>query len=157
MIEAASPSPHDALFIRLLYVTAGRVSEALSLTWSRFTAADEGGARARITGKGKRNREVYIPAALWRDLEAFRDGAEDSSLLFRINRHQAWEIVKRLARAAKIEGEVSPHWFRHAHASHAIERGATLGEVRDQLGHAQITTTSIYIHSNAETSTTRML
>src|SRR5215510_5772977 len=82
MIEAASPSPHDALFIRLLYVTAGRVSEALSLTWSRFTAADEGGARARITGKGKRNREVYIPAALWRDLEAFRDGAEDNSPFF---------------------------------------------------------------------------
>jgi integrase/recombinase XerD len=157
MIEAARPSPYDALFIRLLYVTAGRVSEVLALTWARFMPADDSGCRVRITGKGKRNREVYIPGALWADLERLRDGAEPSASLFTINRHQAWEIVKKLARAAGVDGAVSPHWFRHAHASHAIERGATLGEVRDQLGHADIKTTSLYIHSSAETSTTRLL
>jgi integrase/recombinase XerD len=157
MIEAAKPNPRDALLLRLLYITAGRISEVLALNWSRFTPADDGGCRVKIIGKGKRNREVYIPAALWADLELLREGAEDSAPLFPINRYQAWEIVKKLAKAAKVEGPVSPHWFRHAHASHAIERGATLGEVRDQLGHADIKTTSLYIHSNAETSTTRLL
>src|SRR5262245_57847875 len=155
MIQAAGP--HDALLLRLLYVTAGRVSEVLALTWARFTPADDGGCRVRILGKGKRNREVYIPGALWADLEALRSDASDSDSLFELNRFQVWEIVKKLARVTKIDGNVSPHWFRHAHASHAIERGATLGEVRDQLGHADIKTTSLYIHSNAETSTTRLL
>ena len=117
----------------------------------------DGGCRVRITGKGKRNREVYIPGALWDDLERLRDGAAAEASLFTINRHQAWEIVKKLARAAGVDGAVSQHWFRHAHASHAIERGATLGEIRDQLGHADIKTTSLYIHSSAETSTTLFL
>src|SRR5262249_47582598 len=93
MIEAAKPSPRDALFIRLLYVTAGCVSEVLALTWARFMPADDGGCRVRITGKAKRNREVYIPGALWADLELLRDGTGPSASLFAINRHQAWEIV----------------------------------------------------------------
>jgi len=89
MIEAAKPSPRDALFIRLLYVTAGRVSEVLALTWAKFMPADDGGCRVRITGKGKRDWEVYIPGALWADLERLRDDAEPSASLFTINRHQA--------------------------------------------------------------------
>ncbi|EKS72126.1 integrase/recombinase protein [Burkholderia sp. SJ98] len=42
----------------------------------------------------------------------------------------------------------SPHWLRHTHASHALARGAELTTVRDNLRHASISTTSIYLHSD---------
>jgi integrase/recombinase XerD len=50
--------------------------------------------------------------------------------------------VKRAAARAGIVAPVSPHWLRHAHASHAIDRGATLPEVQSTLGRGNIATTS---------------
>jgi integrase/recombinase XerD len=55
--------------------------------------------------------------------------------------------VKRAAKAADINEAVSPHWLRHAHGSHAIERGASLPEVQATLGHGNIATTSGYLHA----------
>lgn len=157
ILSAAEGSPRDLLLIRTLYLTAGRVSEVLALTWGRFTESDDGGARLRILGKGKRNREVYIPPSLWASLLDVRADAKDTDRLFDLDRFQVWQIVKRLARAAQVTSEISPHWFRHAHASHALERGASLAMVRDRLGHADVKTTSIYLHSDAESSTTKFL
>ncbi len=42
----------------------------------------------------------------------------------------------------------SPHWMRHTHATHALGRGAELTTVRDNLRHASMSTTSIYLHSD---------
>jgi site-specific recombinase XerD len=42
----------------------------------------------------------------------------------------------------------SPHWMRHTHATHALGRGAELTTVRDNLRHASVSTTSIYLHSD---------
>ena len=42
----------------------------------------------------------------------------------------------------------SPHWMRHTHATHALARGATLTTVRDNLRHASLSTTSIYLHAD---------
>jgi len=41
---------------------------------------------------------------------------------------------------------VSPHWLRHAHGSHAIDRGASLPELQSTLGHGNIATTSSGLH-----------
>jgi integrase/recombinase XerD len=60
--------------------------------------------------------------------------------------------VKRAAKKAGIAAPVSPHWLRHAHASHAIDRGATLPEVQTTSGHGNIATTSGYLHTRPETS-----
>ncbi|WP_205182400.1 site-specific integrase [Burkholderia sp. LMG 13014] len=49
--------------------------------------------------------------------------------------------------AAKLR-QASPHWMRHTHASHALARGAELTTVRDNLRHASISTTSIYLHGD---------
>jgi site-specific recombinase XerD len=50
----------------------------------------------------------------------------------------------------------TPHWVRHTHATHALAHGATLTTVRDNLRHASITTTSIYLHDD-EVQRTRQL
>ncbi|KJJ99665.1 integrase [Burkholderiaceae bacterium 26] len=71
-----------------------------------------------------------------------------------------WNVVKRffLTAADVIEGDhpvlaeklrrASPHWMRHTHATHALERGAELTTVRDNLRHASVSTTSIYLHGD---------
>ena len=51
------------------------------------------------------------------------------------------------ATAEKLR-RASPHWMRHTHASHALARGAELTTVRDNLRHASVATTSIYLHSD---------
>jgi len=47
---------------------------------------------------------------------------------------------------------VSPHWLRHAHSSHAIERGASLPEVQAKLGRGNIATMSGYLHARPDSS-----
>jgi integrase/recombinase XerD len=62
------------------------------------------------------------------------------------------KMVKRAAEAAGINTAVSPRSFRHAHGSHAIERGASLPEVQATLGHGNISTTSGYLHARPDSS-----
>jgi integrase/recombinase XerD len=47
---------------------------------------------------------------------------------------------------------VSPHWRRHSHASHALERGASVTLVRDTLGHSSLAITSLYTHAKPSES-----
>lgn len=54
---------------------------------------------------------------------------------------QAWRIVRDVARRAGIERSVSPHFMRHSHATHAIERGVKLTTVRDTLRHSSLAAT----------------
>lgn len=51
-----------------------------------------------------------------------------------------------------MTSEVSPHWFRHAHASHALQKGADLELVRETLGHESIETTKTYLHAEPDKS-----
>ena len=61
-------------------------------------------------------------------------------------------MVIRTANAAGINTAVSPHWLRHTHGSHAIERGASLPRVQTTLGHGNIATTSGYLHARPDDS-----
>jgi len=146
IIDATAAAPLDSLLLRLLYVTGGRISEVLSLTWANLKAKDDGG-EASITGKGKRNRKVFISAELWADLVRLRGDLAQGIRLFEMTRFEAARMIQKAAKAAKIGRPVTPHQFRHSLATHALERGATLAQVRDQLGHADIKTTSLYLHS----------
>ncbi len=50
------------------------------------------------------------------------------------------------------KSRVSPHWFRHAHASHALDRGVPPHVVQETLGHSSLAVTSIYSHARPNTS-----
>jgi len=147
IIDVAAPGSLDSLLLRMLYVTGGRISEVLALTWSHMQAAEDGGGYARILGKGRKNREVYIGPELWADLARLRGDLDDDEALFPMDRHEAAAMLKKAARAARINKPVTPHVFRHSLASNLLEGGATLAQVRDQLGHADIKTTSLYLHA----------
>jgi len=52
--------------------------------------------------------------------------------------------------AAEKLRRASPHWLRHAHATRALECGVDLATVRDNLRHASLSTTSIYLHTDKD-------
>jgi integrase/recombinase XerD len=71
-----------------------------------------------------------------------------------ISARQAERIIKGVAKKAglKIVSEVSPHWLRHAQASHAMDRGAKIHVVQATLGHSDISTTGCYLHARPDES-----
>jgi integrase/recombinase XerD len=76
-----------------------------------------------------------------------------------ITSRQAERIVKQAATEAGLKNasSVSPHWLRHAHASHAMDRGAKIHLVRGTLGHASVATTGRYLHARPDESSALFL
>ena len=68
---------------------------------------------------------------------------------------QAWRIVRAAAVRAGIDKPVSPHFLRHAHCSHALDRGAPISLVRDTAGHASVATTDRFLHARPGESSSR--
>ena len=66
-------------------------------------------------------------------------------------------IVKAAAARAGLSAAVSAHWLRHAHASHALDRGAPIHLVQATLGHSSVATTGRYLHARPNDSSSRYL
>jgi integrase/recombinase XerD len=65
--------------------------------------------------------------------------------------------VYQAAREASLDERPSPHWLRHAHATHALERGAPIHLVQATLGHASVATTGRYLHARPTDSSAKYL
>jgi len=149
--------------LRLLYNAGVRVSELVQLTWKDIQENSQGG-QIYVIGKGGKERYIVISAETYQELLAMRQGAIEDAPVFPsrshggfLNRSQVNRIVKRAAKRAGVTEKMSPHWFRHAHASHAIVRGAPVTLVRDTLGHASIAVTNKYSHAHPDDSSGRFL
>ena len=162
----AAPDLGDALGVRdrtmleLMYASGLRVSELVTLKVLNLSLADN---VLRVFGKG--NKERLVPfgevASLWltrylkvarpellagqltQDLFVSTRGANAGSAMSRV---MFWMIVKKYARQAGITAPLSPHTLRHAFATHLLNHGADLRAVQMLLGHADISTTTIYTH-----------
>ncbi len=142
------------------------MAEAVALrTRDLIERAEAGGGQLGVFGKGQKTRPVLVPEGLFEDLSALAlPGLE--APLFRsqkkgpdgsprpITTRQAERIVKGAARKAGLKNasDVSPHWLRHAHASHAMDRGAKIHLVQATLGHSDISTTGKYLHARPDES-----
>ena len=147
----------DAVLIRLLYASAGRISEVCNLTWKDVSANGDSG-QVTLFGKGGKTRVVKLSKATYKALCALDNGVKDDSPIFvsqkggRLDETQVHRIVKAAAVRAGISGSVSAHWLRHSHASHALDRGANIALVRDTLGHSSLSVTSRYTHAKPNES-----
>lgn len=162
---ALETDPRNHALLRLLYNAGLRVSEVISLTWNDLRENSKGG-QVRVTGKGGKERYILISAETYQEVGALRDNSLDFAPIFQsrksthggfLTRSQVNRIVTEAAIRAGITEKVSPHWLRHAHASHAIVRGAPVTLVRDTLGHASIATTNKYSHARPDDSSGRYL
>ena len=148
-------NPRNEMILRLLYASAVRVSELCGLTWAKVKARDEGKGQITVMGKGGKTRAVIVSATVYAGLMAIKArGAADTDPVFasrkkggHLTPFQILRIVRAAADRAGVEGKVSPHWFRHAHASHSLQRGATIALVQSTLGHSNVATTGRYLHA----------
>lgn len=158
LLIRAAEKPRDSLLLAVTYAGGLRVSELVSLTWADVLAGKGSKAQLSITGKGGVTRQVLLPVAVSKDLFALRGKAANNDPVFsarhggHLTERAVLGLIKRLARRAGITESVSPHWLRHAHGSHALDRGATLAEVQATLGHANVATTSGYLHARPDSS-----
>lgn len=155
----STTNKRDRLLLKMLYVTGARVGELCQLTWDDIKANEDGTARVTLFGKGDKTRVVLIDRELFAELTTMQGPDIINSAIFRsrkgqkpLTTTQAYRIVKQAAARVGIEGNVSPHWFRHSHASHSLDNGAPIHVVQKSLGHASITTTEGYLHSNPKDS-----
>jgi integrase/recombinase XerD len=146
----------DRTMLELIYASGLRVSELVSLRTFNVSMSD---GVLRVMGKG--NKERLVPfgqvARDWivRYMAQARPailGGQQTEDLFVTARGQGmtrvmfWVIVKKHARTAGIVAPLSPHTLRHAFATHLLNHGADLRAVQMLLGHADISTTTIYTH-----------
>ncbi len=150
----------DRAMLELMYASGLRVSELVGLKVFHLGLSEH---VLRITGKGSKERLVPFGAEAARWLSHYLQEARPAILagqqtedLFvtsrgpkpgqSMSRVMFWHIVKRYAVMAGITSTLSPHTLRHAFATHLLNHGADLRAVQMLLGHADISTTTIYTH-----------
>lgn len=155
--------PQKHLLLLLLYVSAARISELVQLRWRDVQPSGDAGQIA-LLGKGDKVRVVALTKSAWEALNSKRpEGAGPDTPVFGtrngkpIQRQWAGRIVKEAAKRAKLPANVSPHWLRHAHASHSLDHGAPASLVQQTLGHANLATTGLYTHARPKESSGRFL
>ncbi len=146
----------DRAMLELMYASGLRVSELVGL--KTFNLGLNEGV-LRVLGKGSKERLVpfgqiasdWIERYLAQARSAILGGQQTDDLFVTargsgMTRVMFWMIVKKQALAAGITAPLSPHTLRHAFATHLLNHGADLRAVQMLLGHADISTTTIYTH-----------
>jgi site-specific recombinase XerD len=162
MLEA-EPDQRNAALLRLTYGAGLRISEVCGLCWRDLVPRGAGGGQVTVFGKGGKTRVVLLPAGLWARVNAIRGAMQGDAAVFRsrngacLDPSQVHRIVKQAAKRAGLPASVSAHWLRHAHVSHALDRGAPMHVVRATVGHASLETTTRYAHARPDDSSARYL
>lgn len=144
----------DKAMLEMLYATGIRVSELIhlktqdvNLMMGYITCRDE---KERIVPFGEPARkalEQYLGSAR----AALMHGREDDVLFVNcsggpMSRQGFWKILKSYAKSAGITADITPHTLRHSFATHLLQNGADLKSVQEMMGHADISTTQMYLH-----------
>jgi integrase/recombinase XerD len=158
--EGGTLALRNRAIFETLYACGLRVSE---LCRARLEHLDLENNLLRVTGKGEKMRLVPVGSkavtALTGYLAAERPGLvrkHTRSHLFLSARGRAltpdriWQLAKETAQRAGFSKSVYPHLLRHSFATHLLSNGADLRIIQELLGHADISTTQIYTHVDAQ-------
>jgi integrase/recombinase XerD len=128
-----------------------------------------------LLGKRQKTRAIPLHPTVWCALQSFRPGdASSDDYVFqsrqtsirdgkpsrRLRESQVWRVVSTIAEQAGVRNTdkpVSPHWMRHAHATHAMEKNTPLKVIQETLGHADLRTPAHYQHVMPEVSSSLAL
>jgi len=146
----------DRAMLELLYASGLRVSELVMLQLSQLNMRQ---GVLRVVGKGDKERLVPLGEEAGEWLQRYLEEARPSLLRGRLcdaffvtqrgaamTRQAFWYLIKRYARQAGVETELSPHSLRHSFATHLLNHGADLRALQMLLGHSNLSTTQIYTH-----------
>ena len=150
LLDGADDKRDDAV-LQILVTTGLRVHELAGLPRDHFKeeAHPEGQTcEFPIIGKGGRQRVVFFsPAVLGAIFEYLRGRSDGDPRLFPCTIRTIQNIVSRCGKNVGMD-EVWPHLLRHSFASNILRNGASLNAVKEFLGHSNIGTTSIYLHTS---------
>jgi len=148
----------DKAILETLYSTGIRVSElvGLNVEYIDFIVGI-----VRVYGKGKKERLAPIGDRALRAIKNYLKkrkkgvGISDRAVFLnkdgrRLTDRSIRNIVEKYIKVASIRTDISPHSLRHSFATHLLNRGADLRSVQELLGHANLSTTTIYTHLSTE-------
>ena len=144
----------DIAVVETLFATGARVSEISNIKKENINLNT---GVIRIKGKGGKERYILIGERsvlelLKRYYEQNYENIKQSGYFFvnrdgeRFSEQSIRLMIKRYAKNAGIERNITPHMFRHSFATYLIEEGVDISCVQRILGHSSIKTTQIYIH-----------
>ncbi len=144
----------DKAMLELLYATGIRASELINLNLADFNMRS--GTLYCRGAKGVRALPLYPGAIVSVSDYIYRmrsliAGPESGDALFvnlnggRLTRQGFWKIIKGYAENAGITTEITPHTLRHSFALHLLENGASVKDIQTMMGHADISSTQIYV------------
>ena len=152
----SAEATRDAAMLELMYATGMRVTELVSLNMDSLHI-DPAPAWVRCLGKGSKERTLPVAHRAIAAITGYLDISRPALLknrpqtaLFvnrrgeRLTRQGFWLILKGYAKSADIVGHVTPHTLRHSFATHLLRGGASVRDVQELLGHANVSTTQVY-------------
>lgn len=161
LLDSFSESDRDRFHKTIVYCLVGsglRISELTTLTINQYLKQEK---MLKIVGKGDKERYVplYDKASqhLLYYMEFIRPNwiKKDSKFIFInkkgnvINRQYVFDFLQAKSKELAIYPAITPHTLRHVFATMLLENGADLRLVQELLGHADISTTQIYTHVQA--------
>ena len=156
LLHNSAESGRDAAMLELMYATGMRVTELVSLNMDSIHLTPRPGY-VRCIGKGEKERTIPVYDKALVAAERYLEHARPLLLkdrpraaLFvnrrgeRLTRQGFWLILKGYAKKAGIATHVTPHTLRHSFATHMLRGGASVRDVQELLGHANVSTTQVY-------------
>ncbi|MDX2242447.1 MAG: tyrosine-type recombinase/integrase [Leptolyngbyaceae cyanobacterium bins.302] len=153
MMIATTTNLRDRVLLRFMYAVGCRVSELCALKWQDITENPDGTGTVHIFGKGRKNRWVKFSVDTYKELQNLRGSANLEDYIFAsrqgggLKPNQVRNIVKEAGSRVNAPN-TSPHWLRHSHAGHSVQRKVPLTLLQETLGHESLNTTRNYIAAN---------
>jgi len=146
------------LILDLLYSTGIRRQELINLKWADIEFNRK---FIKVTGKGNKERHVPISAELVQNLLLFRDLLQKELNLSEINvfvtdkgkvlyPKYVYLLVNKYLTIYSTLKKRSPHILRHTFATHLLNNGADLNDIKELLGHSSLASTQVYTHNSIE-------
>ena len=167
----------DGVMFDLLYYGALRRSEILTINtnsfdWENWFKDLNEFCLFKVMGKGKKERNVLVhPDAIKFILDVYLEKGlinnhmDKSEIIIKLNsiddplfdtgEWSIWRIIKRNSKKA-IGRDVRPHEIRHARATELLNKGASVRDIQQYLGHSSVAVTEIYLHTKEKVSLNRI-
>lgn len=144
-------SKRDRAITMTMYSSGCRVTELCNMRWQDVTPTANGKAEIVIRGKGGKTRKSGISVGAYASMLTIKpEGATGQDYVFttangRMDRTTVNHLFDKLSEV--IGRNISPHWTRHSHITHALQRGGNAVDVQEQVGHSSLAVTTSYAHS----------